>query len=60
MIYIKLRRVFTGPDIISQICSLHTPKECKKKFFFFLRTEDLNEKVDQTKKEGSYKSFLFL
>ena len=35
-------------------------KEDQKSFCFLSRTEDLNEKEDQTKKEGSYKSFHFL
>ena len=51
-------------DIISQICSPHTPirgtKEAKKFLFLLSITEYLNEKEDQTKKEGSYKSFHFL
>ena len=51
-------------DIISQICSLHTPikgtKKTKKVSVFLSRTEDLNGKEDQTKKEGSYKTFHIL
>ena len=51
-------------DIISQMCSLHTPikgtKKANKVSVFLSRTKDPNEKEDQTKKEDSYKSFHFL
>ena len=51
-------------DIISQICSLHTPikstKKAKQVSVFLSRTEDLNEREAQIKKEGSYNSLNFL
>ena len=48
---------YTITDLILQTASQN---ETELVWIFLSRTADLNEKEDQTKKEGPYKSFHFL